>query len=441
MVPLAASRRNNSADARLYVSNELVAGNTPDWAALDAFADAISGIDYYLERLCEDAAAPGDEILSVVERSLTQLGYGAGSERALRPAAPVVKLRAGTRAGRRAAAAAGGDAGRRTKMNRRRRSGGGAGSGRRGRSEEELMDEVPEEAPRTDRRANVRTRGRGRGAARAEPGREARRADGGVRSGHRRSGRSLHRRRQHRRTRRRSVRSEQSAVRRRARSQRSRRRRVAPRRSRADATSVNDAQPKAPSARAAEAARRRRPHGTPPRPRGTAGGRCCVRHRRRHPPDLRRRSGEVLERVDQWLPQWAAEFSNEEALTEIRRAFHTLKGSGRIVGANVIGELAWSIENMLNRVMDGTVEPNQQIAALTREARIAVPALCQAFESRRPVADSSDRDDHGKGRRSRVRRTAGRIRRAKRRPKRRWFRFAVRRRWKRSPSTSCRRPI
>ena len=63
----------------LYVSNELVAGNTPDWAALDAFADAISGIDYYLERLCEDDAHPGDEILSVVERSLTQLGYAAGA--------------------------------------------------------------------------------------------------------------------------------------------------------------------------------------------------------------------------------------------------------------------------------------------------------------------------------------------------------------------------
>ncbi len=98
--------------------------------------------------------------------------------------------------------------------------------------------------------------------------------------------------------------------------------------------------------------------------------------------------GEVLERVDQWLPQWATEFANEEALTEVRRAFHTLKGSGRIVGANVIGELAWSVENMLNRVMDGTVEPNHQIAAVVREARGAVPALCQAFENRRGVSDS-----------------------------------------------------
>ncbi|HET6474158.1 MAG TPA: Hpt domain-containing protein, partial [Pseudomonadales bacterium] len=98
--------------------------------------------------------------------------------------------------------------------------------------------------------------------------------------------------------------------------------------------------------------------------------------------------GEVLERVDQWLPQWTTEFGNEEALAEVRRAFHTLKGSGRIVGANVIGELAWSVENMLNRVMDATIQPSAQIAGVVREARGAVPALCSAFEQRRPVADT-----------------------------------------------------
>ncbi|MFV2089673.1 MAG: Hpt domain-containing protein, partial [Pseudomonadales bacterium] len=46
--------------------------------------------------------------------------------------------------------------------------------------------------------------------------------------------------------------------------------------------------------------------------------------------------GEVLESVDEWLPAWREELSHEEALGEIRRGFHTLKGSGRIVGANVI---------------------------------------------------------------------------------------------------------
>ena len=69
----------------------------------------------------------------------------------------------------------------------------------------------------------------------------------------------------------------------------------------------------------------------------------------------------------------------EEALSEVRRAFHTLKGSGRIVGANVIGEVAWSVENMLNRLIDGTVEPGTQFVSVVEQARTLVPELKDAF--------------------------------------------------------------
>ena len=92
--------------------------------------------------------------------------------------------------------------------------------------------------------------------------------------------------------------------------------------------------------------------------------------------------GEVLETVDQWIPQWRKELASEEALGEVRRAFHTLKGSGRIVGANVIGEVAWSVENMLNRLIDGTVEPSDQFVQVVEEARSLVPELRDAFEIR-----------------------------------------------------------
>ncbi len=90
---------------------------------------------------------------------------------------------------------------------------------------------------------------------------------------------------------------------------------------------------------------------------------------------------EVLQTIDEWLPVWSAELQHEEALTEVRRAFHTLKGSGRIVGANVIGELAWSVENMLNRLIDGTVEPTPQFGAVVAQARALVPTLKDAFET------------------------------------------------------------
>ena len=67
--------------------------------------------------------------------------------------------------------------------------------------------------------------------------------------------------------------------------------------------------------------------------------------------------GEVLETIGEYLPQWQADTDNKDALIEVRRAFHTLKGSGRMVRALIIGELGWSIENLLNRVLDRSIEP------------------------------------------------------------------------------------
>lgn len=54
------------------------------------------------------------------------------------------------------------------------------------------------------------------------------------------------------------------------------------------------------------------------------------------------------------FPRWREDAANQEALARLRRAFHTLKGSGRMVGATALGELAWAAENLLNRYLNGT---------------------------------------------------------------------------------------
>src|SRR5690606_5675928 len=69
-------------------------------------------------------------------------------------------------------------------------------------------------------------------------------------------------------------------------------------------------------------------------------------------------AAEVLETIHQFLPQYLANQDDREALTEVRRAFHTLKGSGRLVGAARVCETAWAIENLLNRIIDGTLYMN-----------------------------------------------------------------------------------
>ncbi len=64
--------------------------------------------------------------------------------------------------------------------------------------------------------------------------------------------------------------------------------------------------------------------------------------------------------------QWREDAHDAEALRDLRRIFHTLKGSGRMVGALRIGELAWSVEDVLNRVRRaglvgrGRAEPGDQ---------------------------------------------------------------------------------
>ncbi|MDO3721261.1 Hpt domain-containing protein [Marinobacter sp. chi1] len=96
-------------------------------------------------------------------------------------------------------------------------------------------------------------------------------------------------------------------------------------------------------------------------------------------------AGEVLETIREHLPTLLNQFDDRTALSEVRRAYHTLKGSGRMVGAEVVGELAWSVENMLNRVIDGSILMNSDLAELLNEVTGVLPGLVEDFEQRRPA--------------------------------------------------------
>ncbi|WGL61719.1 Hpt domain-containing protein [Pseudomonas sp. CW003PS] len=93
-------------------------------------------------------------------------------------------------------------------------------------------------------------------------------------------------------------------------------------------------------------------------------------------------AGEVLETIAEYLPQWQADTANKEALVEVRRAFHTLKGSGRMVRALVLGELAWSIENLLNRVLDRSIEPSAPVQQVVLDVVALMPALVEEFAAK-----------------------------------------------------------
>jgi chemosensory pili system protein ChpA (sensor histidine kinase/response regulator) len=61
------------------------------------------------------------------------------------------------------------------------------------------------------------------------------------------------------------------------------------------------------------------------------------------------------------LPEWLDNPANQEALVTACRAFHTLKGSGRMAGAMAVGEFAWAFEALLRRVIEGSIEINAEL--------------------------------------------------------------------------------
>ncbi len=88
---------------------------------------------------------------------------------------------------------------------------------------------------------------------------------------------------------------------------------------------------------------------------------------------------EVQQELKRNFPLLSRNYSDALSIDNIRRAFHTLKGSGRMVGANVIGELAWSAENMLNKVIDGSISVSEPMIKLLGEVIIKLPELVQDF--------------------------------------------------------------
>ncbi|MDP2793630.1 MAG: Hpt domain-containing protein [Sulfurisoma sp.] len=58
---------------------------------------------------------------------------------------------------------------------------------------------------------------------------------------------------------------------------------------------------------------------------------------------------EVLAAIAANLPRLASQLHDRETLTTLRRSFHTLKGSGRMVGLTDLGEAAWAVEQTLNK--------------------------------------------------------------------------------------------
>jgi chemosensory pili system protein ChpA (sensor histidine kinase/response regulator) len=100
----------------------------------------------------------------------------------------------------------------------------------------------------------------------------------------------------------------------------------------------------------------------------------------------------------QQIPLWKRDVDNLDELKPIRRSFHTLKGSGRLVGALALGEFSWKVESLLNRVLERSIAPNAAVVALVDHAIAAIPVLLAALRGQpagsaniNGIVDTADR--------------------------------------------------
>ena len=89
---------------------------------------------------------------------------------------------------------------------------------------------------------------------------------------------------------------------------------------------------------------------------------------------------EEVASISRNLPNWQESPEDMEVLITVRRSFHTLKGSGRMVGAERIGEYAWSVENLLNKLINQTLARTPPMVEFIMEAAGVLPELVEQLE-------------------------------------------------------------
>jgi len=92
---------------------------------------------------------------------------------------------------------------------------------------------------------------------------------------------------------------------------------------------------------------------------------------------------EELAKIQQQFPIWDHNPLESDALLIVRRSFHTLKGSGRMVNARAISDFAWAIENLLNRILEGTLQRSPAVLQTLRESIASLPQLVTELEAGR----------------------------------------------------------
>ncbi|MCK9284894.1 MAG: Hpt domain-containing protein [Rhodocyclaceae bacterium] len=94
--------------------------------------------------------------------------------------------------------------------------------------------------------------------------------------------------------------------------------------------------------------------------------------------------------LDRLLPALDAQPADRETLAAIRRSFHTLKGSGRMVGLGELGEAAWAMEQLLNQALAQEGAVDAALRAALGEARALFGRWVDNLAAHTPTPAAAD---------------------------------------------------
>jgi chemosensory pili system protein ChpA (sensor histidine kinase/response regulator) len=91
-------------------------------------------------------------------------------------------------------------------------------------------------------------------------------------------------------------------------------------------------------------------------------------------------AGDELASIKANTDRWRKHHEDVETLQGLVRSYHTLKGAGRIIGANAVSVLSWSVEELLRRAQDGRAMIGDALFDLLEQAVTALGELVKGIE-------------------------------------------------------------
>lgn len=88
----------------------------------------------------------------------------------------------------------------------------------------------------------------------------------------------------------------------------------------------------------------------------------------------------VIDIKNHW-DTWLTDQKDWDNFANMRRGYHTLKGSGRFVGAEILSELAWEYENLCNKCLGKKESISGVIQALLQQGVDYIPKLVQQLKT------------------------------------------------------------